>query len=73
MGDGGTDGDAASFNLDALEGIDMPEVDEVRRLGEALFQRRDQGLPAGDELAVFGTGEEFAGILDGRGAVVAGE
>ncbi len=50
----------------------MPEVDEIGGLREALLERRNQGLAAGDELAVIGAGQKLAGIFDRRGAMIAG-
>src|SRR5215471_17265896 len=62
MGRHGTDDEVVAVHLDALELGDGAEVDEVRRLRQALFHRGEQGLTAGQELGI-----GAAGCLGGVG------
>src|SRR5205809_3994748 len=44
---GGANGKAAAFRFDAAQLFDLPQADDTIRLGDPLFERRDQVGPPG--------------------------
>ena len=71
VGGGGLDPDGVAAHVDALEFVDLGDVDEVLEMGQPQGQQRGQALPAGQDLAVLAVvRERFGGFVDGVGPVV---
>ena len=70
VGRGGADHQRAALHLDAVEPLDMGEVDQMRRAGEPLLHHRQQGMAAGDHLGVFVLDQQIGGLPHGRRTMI---
>jgi hypothetical protein len=66
----GADGHDASPNGDAAQLRDRAQVDKVRRLAQALLQRRDQGLAAGQKRRIIARSKRLFRFSDGLWTIV---
>jgi hypothetical protein len=67
---GGADDQRAALHFDAVEPLDVGEVDQMRRAGEALLHDRQQGMAAGYDLGVFILDQEIGGLPYGRRTMI---
>ncbi len=65
VGRGGADHQRAALHLDAVEPLDMGEIDQMRRAREPLLHDRQQSVAAGDHLGVFILDQEIGGLPHG--------
>ena len=64
------DRDPVAVLADVAEVVEPADVDEHARACDAELHRRDQGVPAGEQLRVLVTAEELDRLLDRPGPLV---
>jgi hypothetical protein len=65
VGGGGADDQRTALHLDAVEPLDVRQVDQMRWAGQPLLHHRQQRMAAGDDLGVFILDQEIGGLPNG--------
>ena len=64
------DDERAALELDAGQALDLPQIDQVLRAGQAQLHGRDQRVAAGKQLRLFLLAQQVRRLPHGRGTMV---
>ena len=67
---GGADHQRAALHLDAIEPLDVGEIDQMGGACEPLLHHRQQGVATGDHLGVFILDQQIGGLPYGRRTMI---